>query len=816
MAKNSKVSLQKFLSLLDKSKTEEDVKGAYAKFFDIDYQTSARHDLYTPQVFFEFKYDKNFQNLKARATILAQALYYIRRLKYKDAQNPISPLIGLADRNEAILTETQLWERFYHSDRYDWDLAPSSPHSLLIEDLCADENLRQIQIYNIENETEFQFFVDKLTQSLNNQLVVNFNDKKVISEDNFEEVFQYWNKIFGDDVRNGLKTSKYFVCDIQEGKTLFVPQQNQVVFMFDGTDAKVKKIFAADYQNFWSLYQKVSNPDTIRGIIAKIDRLTDETMRRFHGEFFTPLPFAKKALDYLEKTVGAHWWRQGYKLWDMAAGTGNLEYHLPTEAYPHCFLSSLYKEDVEHLQKLFPAAHTFQYDYLNDDIANVFADNILPFELTWKLPTPLRKELQNPDNKWIILINPPFATASLGINTNHKLGASDSALRKIMHSQNLGETSRELFSQFLFRIRKEFENKTAFLGLFSKIKYLNSNNDQHLRDRVFQFTYQKGFIFSIKNFIGTTGSFPVGFLIWNLSQAQAIENQTIELDIFNNEVEKIGTKIMQTSHRDRFLNKWIDRPKCTIKFPPFSSALVSKFDAADRRDRIAEGFIGCLLCSNNDMQHQNLTALLSAPFVSPGALSIVAENFEQAQVVHAVRRIPKADWINDRDQFMQPNGALSDEFISDCCIWNIFSNSNQTVAMRNVSYEKQIYQIDNHFFPFLKSALKTWTISDSDIRLSLTLGEERFMALWLQNRQLSAAAQAVWEAGEAIYKFYFENSQKLRLNKFKIETWDAGWWQIRNVLEEQNLADDLFKTLKIAHNTLKDKLLPQIFDYGFL
>ena len=57
---------KKILTNLNKSKTEEDVKNAYAKHFKINYDTSDRHDLYTPQVLFEFKYDKNMLNLKVR------------------------------------------------------------------------------------------------------------------------------------------------------------------------------------------------------------------------------------------------------------------------------------------------------------------------------------------------------------------------------------------------------------------------------------------------------------------------------------------------------------------------------------------------------------------------------------------------------------------------------------------------------------------------------------------------------------------------------------------------------------------------------
>ncbi|HAW82307.1 MAG TPA: hypothetical protein DCX27_22960 [Balneola sp.] len=80
------MTFEEFKTKLKAAKTEETVKAIYAKYFKIDYDTADKHDLYTPQVLFEFKYDKNFQNLKALATILAQSLYYIRRLKYGEAQ----------------------------------------------------------------------------------------------------------------------------------------------------------------------------------------------------------------------------------------------------------------------------------------------------------------------------------------------------------------------------------------------------------------------------------------------------------------------------------------------------------------------------------------------------------------------------------------------------------------------------------------------------------------------------------------------------------------------------------------------------------
>jgi hypothetical protein len=827
----SQININRFFANLEKAKKEEEVKYSYAKFFNLEYNTSDDHDLYTSRVLFEFKFDKNFKNNKALSQIIAQTLYYVRRLKYGGfIEKPIPPILCLADVNEATFTETYLWKDFYDDldEKYDWDLAPSNPDKKLVEDISKTKFAKELHIYNINKDIDFNIFSEQLIKFLNNQIQFDFEDKKVITEDNFEDVFEYWNRIFGEAVRNGLKTSQYFVCDIQKGKSLFIKEESKVVFQFNAGDARVKKILSQDYEHFWSLYEKVTSVDTIRAILAKIDRLTDDVMRRFHGEFFTPVKFANKALDYIEKTIEKNWWKNGnYRLWDMAAGTGNLEYHLPQSALQYCYLSTLYKEDKEYLDGLFPDATIFQYDYLNDDIENLYInqtqdENALDFgfEKLWLLPEKLRNDLANPNIKWIILINPPFATANPGKTSsdNYKSDVSDTKLKKIMHRENLGEVSRELFSQFIFRIKREFENKIAHLGLFSKIKYINSTNDFKLREKIFDFSYERGFVFSSVNFEGTSkaSQFPVGFLIWNLSKHNNLENQNIELDIFNNNVEKIGIKKIISGHKDTFLSKWIERPAATIQFPPFGSAITIKADNKDKRDRVSDGFLASFMCQGNDFQCQNQTSLLSGPYVSAGAFSIIPNNFEKAMVVHAVRRIPKATWLNDRDQFLQPNKELSQEFINDCVIWSLFSNSNNTVAMKNINYENSVFQIHNHFFPFKIEEVKKWKITDSEIAMNLTSSKNSFVSNWLSKQDLSIESQLVINEAKELYKFYFANLNQIRTNKFKIETYDAGFWQIKKGMEDVNIYIDEMKNFKLILDKLKEKLLPQLIEYGFI
>lgn len=816
------MSYKNFCRDLNNGHTEEDIKSCFASHFGIKYDTSDRHDLYIPQVLFEFKYNKNFENLKSRATVLAQILYYVHRLKYGLTDKQIPPILCLADKNEVIITETLHWKEFTtdEEEKYDWDLAPSIPDEKLIEDLSNTKELKNIHIYKIHNENEYNLLYDKLTGYLSEQLQLPLADKKIITEENFEDVYKYWNENFGEDVRNGLKSSRYFISDIQKGRTHIDKRENKIIFVFESGEKKIKKIFLHEYEYFWSIYEKVSNQDLIRSIYAKLDRLTNENLRRFQGEFFTPLKFAKKGLDYLEKTLGKKWWNKNYRIWDMAAGTGNLQYHLPSEAYKHTYLSTYHHEDVVHCKKLFPEATVFHYDYLNDDVENVFANGCLPFDKTWKLSEKLQDDLANPKLKWVIFINPPFATSQPGKlqKAKYKTDVSDTKIRKVMHKEDLGEVSRELFAQFLFRIKEEFRGKTAHLGLFSKLKYLNATNDQKFRDKVFHFSFEIGFMFSSVNFDGTSkaSQFPIGFLVWDLNKLKRIEEQKIILDVFDTAVEKIERKHILVEHRDTFLSKWIVRLPATITFPPIGASIYVKGENKDVRNRVSEGFIGSLMCQGNDLQCQNQTAIFSGPYVSAGAHSITPEIFERSMVVHTVRRIPKADWINDRDQFMQPNKKLSKSFINNCVLWSLFSNSNETVSMKDVVYEKKTFQIPNNFFPFRIQDLKKWTITDKEIKKSLSSAENRFVAEWLKEQKFSKEANEVLEAGKELYKFYFEHFTELNTGKFKIHTWDAGWWQIRQALLERNLGKVLLEDLKAKHNKLKEKILPEIYEYGFL
>ena len=585
--------------ILFSAQTEEELKNFFAKFFSVKLDTKNKIDLYTPQIIFEFKLDANLKNISTRAQCVAQIIYYIRRLKYSlNGENRnLTNFFAVVSKNSALIAQTENFSNFFlksYAKNFDWDLAPSSPCKNLVKALANSDVLKNLHIFDFSVAEDVNNFSKQIFQNLDAQLNL-FENRKEINEDNFFPIFEYWQNLFGSYVQNGRKSSEYFITDIEQGKT-FIHGKSLFFRMSDGSIIE-KFLHLNDYKYFWDIYEKISSSREVISIRQKMDRMTEPRLRRFTGEFFTPIKFARKAVDYLSRVLGENWFKSGnFRLWDMCAGTGNLEFALPAESWKFCYISTLNQDDANFCKKIYPDATVFQYDYLNDDVENFFADQKNLFQGI-KMPEKLFRDLQNPNLKWIIFINPPYATASNFYRKNRedKNNVSMTKIRDLMNAENLGATSRELFSQFLYRIDKEFKNKIAWLGMFSKIKYINANVDQKMREKFFQYKCERGFIFSSKSFDGCKANFPVGFLIWNLEKKIPIWEQNISADIFNDEVEKYAEKIFHIGKPEEFLSKWVKRPKNTKKFPPMSSGLKFAFDNKIKCDssttrKIALGF----------------------------------------------------------------------------------------------------------------------------------------------------------------------------------------------------------------------------------
>ena len=204
---------------ISNAQTEEELKFQFAKFLNLPFSTRNRIDLYTEQILFEFKLDSNLKNTQILAKTVAQALYYVRRLNFSDDDRSPSENICVVTKNLAAFFKTTTFSDFY-SDKiiYDWDLKPSSPCKKLVADLTRFEPIIHAHIYDFSNVQEDIAFATMIMNIRKRQIPL-FSQKKQITEQNFYQVFQHWQKFFAEDVANGHKPSEYFMLDIEDGKS---------------------------------------------------------------------------------------------------------------------------------------------------------------------------------------------------------------------------------------------------------------------------------------------------------------------------------------------------------------------------------------------------------------------------------------------------------------------------------------------------------------------------------------------------------------------------------------------------------------------
>ena len=543
--------------------------------------------------------------------------------------------------------------------------------------------------------------------------------------------------------------------------------------------------------------------------------------RRRRGEYFTPLFYSKKALDYIEKVKGPDW-QSRCKIWDMACGTANLEYYLPSSngTYDNLFLSTIDPGEVLHLNNnnMFPGATIFEYDYLNDDIDLVMSlkdlsvedrkKKLLDSKQGWKLPIQLRTALADENNEWVILINPPFCEVTAGVNKGvNKKNVEQTKVREYMEGKG---NARELFIQFFFRIFEEVENVT--LGMFSKIKHLNGPNLETFRNTILKADFSGGFLFPSTTFEGVTEEWPVGFLVWKKGQ-NVFGNGTVTVDVYENET-LTGTKIIKAVSEDGLLNAWIgkkDKPKRTLDTFAVTSAL-----KVLGPEKMAPGQIAALASPVNDMQNQRGVFLVSSYYRSEkNTFAVDANNYEKAMATFTARLIVEKDWLKDRDQFLKPSAMPPADFINDCIVWTMFHDSNQTSSF-NAEYKGKVKPIRNGFFPFLRSELNFPSFEQSN---QSRAEQDTWVAIDLKERILSVEAQAVLDAGRKVYQVFFDNWDKLKgieKNKYKLEFWDVGWYQVNSSLKAAGLGLNERTALERALVNLTNRLAPQIVPLGFL
>lgn len=789
---------------LQKASSEEDVKDAYIKALGLKDYSKNLYDIQTKEVWFEAK--SGYKNSTYK--MFTQLLHYVKQAMNKGEHIP--PFLCVIDTHKAAIMRTKDIIPLLNNKKIKWGKRASDVTPEALDAVSAYIGAHFVS-YRIE--THEDEFISTLKNAIRSGEIV----RTQITPDNLKQVFDKWVDMIGREI-NGMVEDDYallFFADIMHDGTVsthsnltaeLMHKNNQPVFSLG---SKIYELNSKEgYRRFWAIYHKPPKTEYRDYLLERRDSLIPLDERSYKGAFYTPLVVVDKAYDKLSETLGKNW-QKNYIIWDMCCGVGNLE--VKHSNHRNIYMSTLDGEDIDVMKatKTCVAAERFQYDYLNDDITD---EGSIDYNITNKIPAGLRESIAA-NKKILILINPPYAESGSGIGKGelNKKGVEKTRIHSLMKANGTGYASKELFVQFLVRIALEIPNAT--IAMFSKLKYVNAPNFEAFRES-WSAKYLGGFVVHSKAFDGLKGNFPIGFLVW---QTNHINNDkfvidTIETDVLDKKANPIGEKTFYNLPKKSFLNVWMEKSKTNneLALPLSNATTVSK---NPRRKMSSDNMKGFLFAGNNDFQNASTGTLISSSIYTGrngGGVYLDEKNLWQAAIVFSVRRLIKHTWLNDRDQFLQPDKELTQEFKNDCLIWMLFNGSNLTASADNLEYDGKKWNMVNNFIPFTEQEVNAPSRFESD-----------FMVQYMADKEFSNEAKAILDEGKKLWQVYFAHTDnRTTREELKLNRTDVGWYQIRKAIDYRNLIGDVapvsFNPFKEAYSTLTKKLQPKVFELGFL
>lgn len=803
-------SIMNLTTALEQVKTEEDVKDAYIKALGLKSYNKGLVDIQTEEIWFEAK-----EVTTPPVLMFAQLLFYVRAARKKGEHIP--PFLAVIDREKAALMETSNALPIMTDALIKWPKSASQVDKSFAAQVAPYIETHFV-VYKIgSHEKEFVGAVKKAIRE--GKFV-----RTPITPDNLRQVFDKWVEMIGCELE-GVSKADYallFFADIMHDgvkaamndlPARLLHEGDRPLFLLNGKTYELGS--DKGYRRFWAIYHRPPEEEYRHYLLERRDSLLPLDERSFKGAYYTPLHVVDKAYDQLAQVLGKNW-QKNYLVWDMCCGVGNLE--VKHSNHRNVFMSTLDQADIDVMtaSRTCVVATKFQYDYLNDDITDAGG---IDYALTGKLPAELRQAIADAKaktkgaKKILVLINPPYAeamnvdnvTASAGKNASTKLGVAKTKIGAGMG--DLGYAAREVFVQFLIRIRQELPNAT--IAMFSTLKYINAPNFVQFRAH-WKAKYLGGFVVHSKAFDGLNGDFPIGFLVWDTSR-QADEAEIVT-KILDKEGNDLGQKTFYRKINQLPLSEWIVRPRSNGKDAiPLKNAITPTTSTKDvRGDKWADGAIGSMICKGNDFQNAGTqTALLSSGYCSAGAFFVTPENLWKAAIVFAVRLLIPHQWMNHNDQFLQPSLPLSEEFKLDCLIYMLFAGKNLSAGADGLVWNGKKWSLVNHFIPFSEAEVGAAKRFESDFM---------FQHLKKAKAHLSAEAKVVLEEGRKLWKLYHASTfeKKIR-DELKLNRSDVGWYQIRNAFEMNSDEQSVdFTGFKDAYASLSAKLRHQVFELGFL
>lgn len=282
-------------------------------------------------------------------------------------------------------------------------------------------------------------------------------------------------------------------------------------------------------------------------------------------------------------------------------------------------------------------------------------------------------------------------------------------------------------------------------------------------------------------------------------------------------VVKIGEHTYYNLDGKVKMSDWVrgELSKCTKSICTTDGIKVIGKNSKSARGTIASGSLGYLYTAGNAIEkNAQSVGVFSMPFSNAHGFNLLPENFDRAVSGFAARRLVVDNVWNHQDCYMAPNTEHPKyaEWQNDCYIFSMFeSKSNQTSIKGEVDGEA--YDFVNNFYPFTKK--ETYEILGLDWKQN-SKEETRFIRSSGKLDNLTAEGQKVLDD----FKSCLSASAKARPEyakahpELQVARWDCGWRQLKGLFAES--CPDEFATLKADFKALKDKMLPLVYELGFL
>ena len=718
--------------------------------------------------------------------MFAQLLLTIKK-KVDSGEMP-PKYLGVFDKEKIAFTEYSNALDIFHLNDFNWTERPSSVSKVTVNKVAK----------HLQNITEFRFSRDfgEIKEFIRKNFALGKigTTKAQINKNNFIIIYNKWVREVLPTIdlsdaeweslkKNGIKDCDFYLADLLSENNKTIWDKLNVVLQMTYYESKFQlpdklkhsydKFYFRDegeaHAKFWARYERPPSEEYRGHIVERRDLLVPQNIREIKGAYFTPQIWVEKSQEYLEKVFGEDW-QEEYYIWDCCAGTCNLLAGL-TNKY-NIWASTIDQPDVDIVHHFIAnnefnllASHVFRFDFLNDDFD--------------KLPQELQGIINDEEKrkKLIIYMNPPYAEVSSKAPKG-KVGVNLSKTHE-KYSATIGTAGREVFALFLARIHAEIPG--CKIATFSTLKPFNGAAFERFR-RFFVAKCKKCFLVPAYTFDNVNGQFPIGFHIWDTSIKKKFEKITV--DIFNASNVRLPKKTIFASDKSRLINKWVSLAKSGSK------------------DNI--GFMDGI--NGNDFAHNNIVYIVNSKeqLPNPRGLWINEDNLFAISIYFAVRRVFEHTWINHNDQFLYPNGGITNkEFQTDCLIFTLFHEKNTIRGKSN----------NNNWIPF-----KAREIDAKDNFQST------FMSDFLkQRKKMSKEAKAVFEAGKALWTYYHQT-----IKTAKRALVDASLYEIREYFKGRDekgrmkakAIDERFNELdaelRSALRTLAMKIQPKVYEYGFL